>query len=89
MCAADTTVEWPGSEEEEKKKEKLAIGPTSGNGVEYKCRDWEAVYRFAVGHRATDRKEYWMHKHYMVLNTITYLSVVYASFVFRRRGAVS
>jgi len=54
MCAADTTVEWPGSEEEE--KEKLAIGPSSGNIVEYKCRDWEAVYRFAVDHRAMDRK---------------------------------
>lgn len=53
MCAADTTVEWPGSEEEEKK---LAIGPTNDNGVEHKCRDWEAVYRFAVDHRATDRK---------------------------------
>lgn len=34
-------------------------------------------------------REYWMHKHYMVLNTITYLSVVHASFVFQRRGAVS
>jgi hypothetical protein len=55
-CALQTQqFEWPGSEEEEK-KEKLAIGPSSGNGVEYKCRDWEAVYRFAVDHRVTDRK---------------------------------
>jgi hypothetical protein len=52
MCAVDTTIEWPGSEEEEK----LTIGPTNSNGVEHQCRDWDAVYRFAVDHRATDGK---------------------------------
>jgi hypothetical protein len=56
MCAAVIIVEWPGSEEEEEKKKKLAIDPTNGNGVEHKCRGWEAVYRFAVDHRATGRK---------------------------------
>jgi hypothetical protein len=40
MCAADTTVEWLDSEEE---GSMLAIGPTNGNGVEHKYRDWEAV----------------------------------------------
>jgi hypothetical protein len=52
MCAADTTAEWLNSEE----GRMFAIGPTNGNGVEHKCRDWEAVYNFAVDRQATDRK---------------------------------
>ena len=52
MCAADTTVEWPAFVREDANG--TVQSGTDGNGIQHKCRDWDAVVNFALRERSSD-----------------------------------